>query len=127
MPGESDVAEALHVLDGVERAQLFPVQPPHWLAETAAVLARRLPDEAEWLVQHLVNMNLQVVDTPSTYQRAVRLAVFSGAHLFDTLYHAVALETSGTLITADERYLHIVADVGRVTSLEDFRATSPQA
>jgi hypothetical protein len=47
-------------------------------------------------------------------------------HLFDTLYHAVALETpDATLITADERYLATGAPMGRVIRLTDRRPRAP--
>jgi predicted nucleic acid-binding protein len=35
---------------------------------------------------------------------ACTLAIDLGHHLFDTLYHAVALEADACLVTADDRY-----------------------
>jgi predicted nucleic acid-binding protein len=43
-------------------------------------------------------------------------------HLFDTLYHAVALETGATLVTADERYYETARGEGNITLLSDFTA-----
>jgi hypothetical protein len=44
-------------------------------------------------------------------------------HLFDTLYHAVALQTSGaTFITADAAYYRKAQGLGRVLLLKDFTA-----
>lgn len=42
-------------------------------------------------------------------------------HLFDTLYHAVALETEGAvLVTADERYYSKARRVGGVRLLREW-------
>jgi predicted nucleic acid-binding protein len=42
-------------------------------------------------------------------------------HLFDTLYHAVALHTPGAvLVTADERYYNKTRLEGQISVLADF-------
>ena len=48
------------------------------------------------------------------YLEATRLSAESGQHVFDTLYHAVALRRRGaSLVTADERYYRNVRRAGR--------------
>jgi Ca2+-binding RTX toxin-like protein len=43
-------------------------------------------------------------------------------HLFDTLYHAVALQTPGALcVTADRRYLAKAHPVGQIAWLGDYQ------
>jgi predicted nucleic acid-binding protein len=54
-------------------------------------------------------------------KRGVELAIELKQHLFDTYYHAVALETADAmLITADERYLRAARTKGRITYLMDW-------
>ena len=54
-------------------------------------------------------------------RRACTLAIDTGQHLFDTLYHAVALESEETmLITADQRYYQKARDRGRILALKDW-------
>jgi predicted nucleic acid-binding protein len=61
---------------------------------------------------------------PGVYLSACELARSLGQHVFDTLYHAVALETpSAMLVTADERYYHKA--VGRASILLLDRFTPP--
>lgn len=56
-------------------------------------------------------------------QRACRLSIELNHHLFDTLYHAVALETADTvLVTADWHYLDKARHLGRIISLEEWPA-----
>ncbi len=42
-------------------------------------------------------------------------------HTFDTLFHAVALETQGTTpITADKKYYRKAQGLGRILLLQDY-------
>jgi predicted nucleic acid-binding protein len=54
-------------------------------------------------------------------KRAAGLSMSLNHHLFDTLYHAVALEVGATLVTADEAYFDKAKDRGAVQLLRDFR------
>jgi predicted nucleic acid-binding protein len=115
---EPDTNFALDVLAGVRSGQFALLQPPHWLAEVAAVLARVSPEAAEDGVAGLYALELPVLDSPSVYLTACELARSLGQHVFDTLYHAVALETDdATLMTADERYFRRAATLGSISLL----------
>ena len=58
-------------------------------------------------------------------RRGVELAIELKQHLFDTYYHAVALETADAmLITADERYLRAARTKGRIIYLMDWDASA---
>ena len=67
-------------------------------------------------------MELLVLDTPGVYLTACELARTLGQHVFDTLYHAVALETPGAmLVTADERYYRKALGRGSILLLRRFK------
>jgi len=54
-------------------------------------------------------------------RRATLLTIETDSHLFDTLYHAVALEhEDALLVTADDRYHRKAAHNGRIASLRDW-------
>jgi predicted nucleic acid-binding protein len=119
---ESDTARATALMRRVVDGEEAVAQPIHWLLEVGAVLARISPATAEDDLAMLEAMELRVADEPPVLARACRLAIDLDEHLFDTLYHAVALETPGaTLITADERYLRAAAAVGGVVHLSEWR------
>ncbi len=64
-----------------------------------------------------------VVDAnePEIYSTAIDLSARYRHHLFDTLYHAVALNTPGaTLITADAVYYRKTERSGRILLLKDY-------
>jgi predicted nucleic acid-binding protein len=117
-PEEDDVEAALQLLYAVYDGRVRLRQPPHWLAEVAAVLTRLSPETAMEDIADLHVMEVDEVRTLSAYERASQLARSLGQHMFDTLYHAVALETRGaSLVTADERYFRAAAPVGSIELL----------
>lgn len=117
---EPHTDRALHVLEGIRAAQVTAIEPPHWLAEVAAVVCRLAPRRAREVVELLQAMELPVSDHPDVYGRACDMSVRLGAHVFDTLYHAVALsEPDAMLITADERYYHRALRAGRIVRLAE--------
>ena len=130
LPGpepEQDVDVALSLLSAFRRGQMLLRQPPHWLAEVAAVLTRLSPRTVDEDVADLYAMRLDVLDSVELYQRASRLAKSLDQHLFDTLYHAVALETPGAmLVTADERYYRKAASAGAIALLSHWPAELPR-
>ena len=102
---ESHVPEALSLLEAVTKGEVEVLQPPHWILEVAAVLARKAPANADEALDFLEDLAFERLDTRSVLRRARQLATELNHHLFDTLYHAVAIEGRATLITADSRYL----------------------
>jgi predicted nucleic acid-binding protein len=120
--GESDVEQALVVLERIRHGRVAVVQPPHWLVEVAAVVSRLEPRRAPAVVSLLHAMEFPVADGVEIYQTACALAVRLRQHVFDTLYHAVALsQPDGVLVTADEQYYRPAIAAGRVTLLRDYR------
>jgi predicted nucleic acid-binding protein len=117
---EPHADRALEVLDGVRQGRIDVIQPVHWLLETTAVVVRLNPDILERALGLLDALELQVCDEHSVLLRAARLAKDLDHHLFDTLYHAVALDREATLITADERYARKASPRGRLAFLGDF-------
>jgi predicted nucleic acid-binding protein len=90
--------------------------------EVGAVLARESPDTATDDVTMLAALELPATGDALVLRRGVELAIELRQHLFDTFYHAVALETAeAVLVTADERYLRASRDKGRIVDLMDWR------
>ena len=118
---EVGTAKATQLMDSITRGELPVLQPTHWLAEVAAVLARESPETAADDVTMLSALELPAADDPLVMRRGVELAIELKQHLFDTYYHAVALEAPhARLITADERYLRVAQGKGRIVHLMDW-------
>jgi predicted nucleic acid-binding protein len=98
------------------------VQPPHFAAEVAAVLARLKPTDAQDDLLDLLQISYRTLASPEAYLTGLDLAMRYQHHLFDTLYHAVALHTPGAvLITADKRYYDKARTEGQIVLLADFK------
>lgn len=61
-----------------------------------------------------VALAIPVSDDAPTLARAMRLSHELEHHLFDTLYHAVALEEDAVLVTADRRYASKARECGNI-------------
>jgi len=117
-PDEPNAACAINLLERAATGEIRLLQPPHFIAEVAAVLARLKPEGAQADIRDLQAIEYETLDTPAVYVSAIDLAIRHRQHLFDTLYHAVALHKPGaTLITADQRYFAVARSEGRIASL----------
>lgn len=118
---EDDVRAALALLDGVVDRRIAVRQPAHWLTEVAAVAARLDAGLAPHAIRLLHAMDLPVVDDIAVYERAIDLSSTLRHHLFDTLYHAVALVSpETTFVTADVAYYRRAAPLGSIRLLKDM-------
>lgn len=118
---EAVTEKATQLMESVTRGDRSALQPPHWLTEVGAVLARESPETAADDVIMLNALELAATDDPLVLKRGVELAIELKQHLFDTYYHAVALETPDTtFITADKGYLRVARAKGRIVYLMDW-------
>jgi predicted nucleic acid-binding protein len=122
---EPDTEKALALIDAVIHGRLEILQPVHWLIEVAAVAARLTPQTAVQDVELLSAMQFPTSDDPNVLLRATTLAIETDNHLFDTLYHAVALEhDDSVLVTADDRYRRKAERYGMIAPLADWEHVS---
>ncbi len=117
---EHSLAQAEAILSGVTDGSLLAVQPPHWFAEVTAVITLKRPAKLDMTLDILSAFPHEVWAKPEIYRAAANLSVRLRHHLFDTLYHAVALEKGATLITADEAYLAKAYRIGNIRLLSNF-------
>ena len=119
---EADVGPALALLAGVADGGIALLEPPHFVAEVAAVLAREAPHSAAANLRDLLAVEMRVEADDAVYQRALSLAARHKQHLFDTLYHALALCTPGAvLVTADAAYWRKTRGEGAIVRVADFQ------
>lgn len=123
---EPHADQALALLEDLKAGRVAAEQPPHWLAEVAAVITRLRPEIAETAIELLDAMELPVTGDMMSLKRASQLSRELNHHLFDTLYHAVAFECGCTLITADDHYFRKASRLGNLMALEDWPAVEPR-
>jgi len=117
---EKDVSSAVDILIDIGKNNIELIQPPHWMAEVTAVLARLQPDLTDDAIDLLDAMEIPTSAESKVYKVASHLATELNHHLFDTLYHALALHENAMLITADHRYFKKSVDYGSICMLADF-------
>ena len=85
------------------------------------------PHTAAQSVQDLAAMSLTWAAHTVAVQRAIALATQLNHHLFDTLYHALALEAPGAhFVTADRRYFDKAQHLGYIIWLPDLVSPTGQ-
>ena len=86
------------------------------------MLARLAPERALQNITDLTALDIAWAAPTDAYARAMELSRQLDHHLFDTLYHALALETPGAvLVTADRRYFDEARHLGQIAWLPDWR------
>lgn len=121
---EPPTDRAVALLERIRNRDVGVIQPPHWLFEVVAVVVRLSPPVAVPAIALLDALELTTCDDVTVLRRAAELAAELRHHLFDTLYHAVALEQDATLVTADVRYANKAREVGGLCLLRDFAPTA---
>jgi len=119
-PGESDVDRASALLGAIARRTVSVIEPVHWVAEVTGVVVRLKPDRAVAAIALLTHSRFSTTTSRAAYRRAAQLSEQLDHHLFDTLYHAVALEERATLVTGDATYFAKAKDLGGVELPADF-------
>jgi predicted nucleic acid-binding protein len=119
---ERDTDRAAALLGAVAHGSVRAIEPAHWVSEVLGVVSRIKPDHATATVALLTHARFTTVSSRAIYRRAAEIAIMLNHHLFDTLYHAVALEEGATLVTADEAYFAKAKDLGAIVPLAEFTA-----
>ncbi len=117
---EHNTSQAIQLFRDIQISKVEPVQPVHWQAEVIAVLSRIKPEISKKSIQLLDLLEFSVCNSLETYIRASEMAIELKHHMFDTLYHAVALERNIDLITADEKYFRKAHALGNIILLEMY-------
>jgi predicted nucleic acid-binding protein len=120
MPGEHDVEKAEAILAAVISGSAAALQPAHWKVEIPAVVARMARARMTEAFHLLGGVPVATLENIEIYERAAELSARFNHHLFDTLYHAPALETGAMLVTADEAYFAKAYRLGNIQMLAGF-------
>ena len=118
---EEGAEKAIQIFKAIQKSTLSTVQPVHWHAEVIAVLSRIQTKECDRSIQLLDILEFPVCDSLEIYQLASEIAIKLDHHLFDTLYHAVALKQQASLITADKKYYRKAKEFGNIVLLSNFQ------
>ena len=118
---EDNSDKAIQIFRAIQKSSLNPIQPVHWQAEVIAVLSRIQAQKCQQSIQLLDILEFPISNNLETYLLASKIAVQLNHHLFDTLYHAVAINQQATLITADKKYYQKAKALSSIVLLRDYQ------
>jgi predicted nucleic acid-binding protein len=121
---EQDATPAFELRTQVRNGSTELIEPAIWRCEIASVLARKDPRGAIGMVSDFGRIDASIDTESTSLRRATELAIALEHHLFDTIYHAVAIEHGIDLVTADEHYYRKAHKLGHILLLRDWRAPS---
>ena len=117
---EPYLANAEAVAAAIDQSATELFAPAHWTTEVVGVLVRLEPSLVDDALLLLDDMQPVLIHSLPVLRRAADLSIALNHHLFDTLYHAVALEEHATLVTADDAYFGKAKDLGAIVQLATF-------
>ncbi len=115
---------SLELLAQVHAKQVHIAQPAFWRAHTAALVLRKRRIDVPKVVASLLEVASRDQSDTDVLPLAVDIATATRTELFDTLYHAAAINKGVELITANTSYLARAAHLGHICLLGDWIARS---
>ncbi len=123
--GEADVAEARKLREAFLLRRCALGAPDLLLLEIANALTtghRASPTEVSETIKAILEIGLQLFELRfQTLVKAIELASTYGVTVYDSCFLAVAIESGGLLVTADEAFLRKVKARVNITSLRSLR------
>lgn len=118
---EPHADKAFELLDEFEAGRVDLAAPELLMCEVANTFARVQPAEAASILADLRSMRFAHRSLHSSLlEDALKLVRHCSVTIYDAVYHALALQHGGLLLTADERYLRKAASVGAICHLKDW-------
>jgi predicted nucleic acid-binding protein len=120
-PKEADSDAALNLLNSWVNGDCELVLPSLWLYEVGNIVGRNIPDKAADFMEMLIEYRIEEAPvTALIAKRTLAIMADCGVMFYDAVYHAIALERKGTLVTADAAYLKKAGKLGNAVLLADF-------
>jgi predicted nucleic acid-binding protein len=123
--GEADVAEARKLREAFLRRRCALGAPDLLLMEVANALTaghRASPTEVSETIKTILEIGLQLFELQfASLEKAIELASTYRVAVYDSYFLAVAIESGGLLVTADEAFLRKIKSHVSITSLRDLR------
>lgn len=120
-PDEEDQAVAIELLQRWTEGRCTILLPSLWVYEVGNIVGRKHNAGAEALMSLLIEYRFSEAPmTESLCRRALRLMKRFDVTFYDAVYHAVALEHGGTLVTADAAYRRKARTAGRIVLLKEL-------
>jgi len=99
------------------------VLPSLWFFEVGNILGMKQPALATQLLQVLVGYQFEEESQSNIFPKAFELMKKFRVTFYDAAYHAVAIQRSGVMLTADDGYFRKTSRAGHVELLANWRSS----
>jgi predicted nucleic acid-binding protein len=114
---------AVDLFQKARKKQITLIEPAIWRPEIVAKMSQKSPIRIDSMLTRFFALDARIDNSDESLRRAAELAIELNHDLFDTLYHAVAMNHSVDLITANTAYYRKARSVGNIILLRDLPAT----
>jgi len=118
---EEDRDRALALRDAWLAGECRVLVPSLWVYEVGNVLGRKEPRLAPALLSALIALRLDEIQAADVAETAFGLMATAHVTFYDAVYHAVAIDLGGTLVTADASHLRRTSRTGRAVLLRSWK------
>ena len=94
--------------------------PTLWVFEVGNILGIKRSSTAEQLLLAMVDLELEERAPHAYFDGIYRLMRSCKVTFYDASYHALAIHTGGTFVTADRDYVKKTSNAGYVVELKDW-------
>lgn len=119
-----DLAAAFELLEQIHSKKTRLLQPSVWRTHVVSRLLRKRGIALPKAVDTLFALESKDQSSAHVTRIAADMASRLGGDLFDTIYHAVAIEKDVELITANAAYVERAQHLGHIRLLSDWAARS---
>lgn len=120
-PEEPDRDASLIFLNRWVAGECELVLPSLWLYEVGNIVGRNIPGNAAEFMEMLIDYRIEEIPVSSGIaRRTLAIMAECGVTFYDAVYHAIAFERKGTLVTADAAYLKKAGKLGNAVLLAEF-------
>ena len=120
---EEDRDRALELREAWLTGKCAIVLPSLWFFEAGNILGLKQPSLAAQLMQLLTGYRFEEEAPTAIYSKAFELMKKFKVTFYDAAYHAVAINRSGTMLTADDMYFRKASRAGHVEVLANWSST----
>jgi len=118
---ETDRDTALMLLNSWVAGECEFILPSLWMYEVGNIIGRNIPDKAAAVMELLLDYRFSEAPiTPVVAGRTLAIMAGCGVTFYDAVYHAIALERRGTLVTADAAYMKKAGKLGHAVLLAEL-------
>jgi predicted nucleic acid-binding protein len=120
-PDEEDRSVALSLLNSWAAGDCEFILPSLWIYEVGNIIGRNIADRAVEFMELLIDYRIAEEPISAAIAgRTLSIMIDCGVTFYDAVYHAIALERKGTLVTADGAYMKKAGRLGNAVLLADI-------